>query len=787
MKNPVSHIIGLWKARQNKSHQHLQALLVLTGPLKPYTVQFGLERLVPGVDNVRYDAYIGSEFHSLAGKFIYGLMSAQLKNVGVASPEKVFSRNEKELEAFKLGIINIMQSAINRAKQAREHQVVLLAHTALARMLMNKIREQFEEIVQLYRQTIRKHEVSHTHDLGSVFRVKEDMAAVQQKRMLIIRSTAKELLRFVYDIWEGDLEKSFISNFGKETIPPREFFLNPVFFVDGAIDDFFMMEEYALMSNRVDDPIRYDGVLKLLRELLAISEILPEAAVCGDKDAAPKTGDDAAPKAEETAESHDAMISHIDMLLCRESNIETLFDSYHTKEIFKKAKKDRAPKDEILLLKNKVAAQRRLFDGFYKSCKKSGLLKAVVAAHEIAPVVSEYCPPLLPHDIVNYLIDPAEREKVISKLKRLKSLSGGSVSLKELDRLEKRFAGLSTERRKIHLVNFLRKFSIYHRDFRNFNLLKDGVQSVNLLEDEKTINLSRVNRMLYEFAEPKDASVESKAIRNHVILKADVRGSTEITSQLSRKGLNPASYFSLNFFDPINKILPEYGASKVFIEGDALILSIFEEEETPAGWYGVARACGLAIRILLIVQRYNQQSKQHKLPILEQGIGICYVDGPPAFLFDGDNRIMISSAINRADRLSSCDKVLRGRLAKKHGPFNLYVFSSTTDHGDEGEKGRHIRYNVNGIELEETAFKKLSQEIDLNVVNLSIPEAGREKVKVYTGTFPTKSGRYQRLIIREAHIPELDPITFNMGRVTAKRYYEVCTNPAFYEKVKKLV
>jgi len=109
------------------------------------------------------------------------------------------------------------------------------------------------------------------------------------------------------------------------------------------------------------------------------------------------------------------------------------------------------------------------------------------------------------------------------------------------------------------------------------------------------------------------------------------------------------------------------------------------------------------------------------------------------------------------------------------------------ERGMEEENGQLLRYNVNGIELEEGAFKKLSQEIDLNVVNLSIPEAGRDKIKVYTGIFPTKSGKYQRLIIREAHIPQLDVVTLNAGRVTAKRYYEVCTNPAFYEKVKKMV
>ena len=111
-------------------------------------------------------------------------------------------------------------------------------------------------------------------------------------------------------------------------------------------------------------------------------------------------------------------------------------------------------------------------------------------------------------------------------------------------------------------------------------------------------------------------------------------------------------------------MLAEYDASKVFIEGDAIILSIFESKDTPQGCYSVARACGLAIRILQIVHRYNIKNEENNLPILELGIGICASQGPPAYLFDGDSKIMISPAINLADRLSSCDKKLRKRLKK---------------------------------------------------------------------------------------------------------------------------
>jgi hypothetical protein len=269
-----------------------------------------------------------------------------------------------------------------------------------------------------------------------------------------------------------------------------------------------------------------------------------------------------------------------------------------------------------------------------------------------------------------------------------------------------------------------------------------------------------------------------------VIIKADVRGSTDITQQMNKRGLNPASYFSLNFFNPISELLNDYGADKVFIEGDAIILSIYERENTPGGWYGVARACGIAINMLLIISRYNEKSKKNKLPVLELGFGINYKSSAPTFLFDGEHRIMISSAINLADRQSGCSKVIRKALKNKATPFNLYVFQSETETVvGKTSDDLLLRYNVNGIELNADGFKKLSEEINLVAVECDIPELHKDRFTVYTGTFPTITGRYKRLIIREAHVPKINPETKAVRELTPKKYYEVCTHPKVYQLV----
>jgi hypothetical protein len=255
---------------------------------------------------------------------------------------------------------------------------------------------------------------------------------------------------------------------------------------------------------------------------------------------------------------------------------------------------------------------------------------------------------------------------------------------------------------------------------------------------------------------------------------------------MNERGLNPASYFSLNFFDPISAIISEYNASKIFIEGDALILSLFEHKDMPGGWYSVARACGLAMNMLTIIQRYNEKSRKYHLPILELGIGIAYRDDAPTFLFDGNNRIMISSAINLADRLSSCSKTGRKIFADKKAPFNLYVFQTLSDEAmAHTSDDLFTRFNVNGIELNAAGFEKLSREIDLKLMQGNVKDLFKQQSNVYMGKFPTKGGRLQTLVIREAQVPVVDADTLQLKKISSRKYYEVCTHPKLYALARK--
>jgi hypothetical protein len=277
----------------------------------------------------------------------------------------------------------------------------------------------------------------------------------------------------------------------------------------------------------------------------------------------------------------------------------------------------------------------------------------------------------------------------------------------------------------------------------------------------------------------------SNSIRCHVILKADLRGSTTMTAALIQRGLNPATHFSLNFFDPIRKLIKNFGAEKVFIEGDAIILSLFEYQNAPEQWFATARACGLAKSMLAVVQKQNEVSRAHQLPQLELGIGICYSPEAPNFLYDGDQRIMISSAIGDADRLSSCSWKLRRKYAYQPKLLtHVMVFQQPLSDAFRGEKGMTtFRYNLNGIELEAAAFNKLKKEIALRQFKIRLP-ADEYSTRFYAGKYPDANGETYEVVIREGRVKVWQEENEDYP-LTNTLYYEVVTNKTILNTIKK--
>jgi hypothetical protein len=754
--------------------------------IETYSVQFQLDRLVPGVDNFRYDVYLSPAFCASIRKVVRLLFQKHAKIKKYLDLDKTRSLNIEQDE-FKRLCRDVLHAAVNKAKSESEIQIDLLAQIAVIKKLSEEIQRQHKTIIEDLNQVARKHEISSSEGLSRYIQIKEKLSDIQQNKKSLIRTVGEALFRYFIEVQREDLTEMRGSVLGGDSNLPDDVFANPILHVENPFDDYFMIDEYVLLAHRSIDPDSYQNFLILIRSLfrkilLKMFLAAPSATDLPDpkvKGVDPAFGRAGKSDPESRYEEVDIWLKHVD-------NIPMLFDSFKSRERYKILKEQKETQKNIEDLKKRAKHQDRLLNFIYKKFNKAGLINRITASYEMKTVYNDYCPPLVPQQVLQYLIQPQQRKGIVDQLNRLKKFYGKSYSLLPLKKKIRKLKTISKQGKKKYLIQFLNDFVRYHRDFQNFLMLREALDRIHLLSDKKMIELSRENRILYEFLLPDEQAPEVKPPINQVIIKADVRDSSEIILKMKEKGLNPASFFSLNFFVPITSILFEYAAEKVFIEGDAVILSIFEHEDTPQGWYSVSRACGLAVHMLDIVRNYNMLSRKHKLPVLELGIGISFYGSPPTFLFDESNRIMISPAINSADRMSKCSKPLYKTMSDKKRPFNLYVFESASTGDTTVKDDLLLRYNVNGIELDADGFDKLSKEIHLESLVCDLPELREGKITVHTGKYPSATGKYRRLVIREGRTPVVAPNDFSIVRQTDKPYYEVCTHPLLIEYIENL-
>ena len=747
-----------------------------TGPVPvAYSAHFSLNRIMPGVDNFHYDVHLSPIFREAASRLIFHLI---LKSSGADYDLEIefdwtTGRNE-----FKQLCCDVMLEAVKRAKiGSREIQIDYLAQVAVCKFLIQEVAHQFEELmIRLNNQVWEYESTDDSEMLLQTLGLKERILAIRHKKNIIVSSVSKEIFDYLLHA-QRLLKDRREANFGAQSLLKDDIFINPLLHVENQKDDYLMLEQYVLLGHRVDDPDKYETLLQLIIELLGRIRI-PHV---NEKKVTVKAV--SSKKAESKGEKKPE-IEHliIDGWIRDVGTVDLLLNYFKTNaEIQEKKGRSNSDSEELSRLETTAKEQKKIFHAFHGKFKHKKLITRIVASFEMKAIYQEYCPPLVPHQVLQFLTSNTARKSLTAYLKRLKTYYGKSVSLVLLKKTIMKIGRLKLKQRNEYFLQFLKGFFSYHRDVENFKLLKKAIDRINLVDDEKTIALSKTNNTLYEFLLPHEQifELDTKPVTSHVIMKADVRGATLITRQLAESSLNPASYFSLNFFNPISEIVAQYGALKVFIEGDAIILTILEREDDTAGKYCVSRACGLAINMLDVIQKYNAKSRKYNLPILELGVGICFQNAPPAYLLDGKKRIMISPAINLADRLSSCNKTLRRVLAGEHKAFNLYVYQAGA-HGDKvlSDDETILRYNVNGIELNEAGFKKLAREIDLTTINCLIPEVRKNPIIIHTGKFPLLTGSFQRLIIREDWALQLNTAAFEvMGKVNRK-YYEVCTHNA---------
>jgi len=801
--------------------------------LKVYAAELPLGSLVVGVDNIHHDVYLSPRWTEQTRVYLLALIR-QISKLTYTVEKSSRPPKGPETAAWKRQLLELLQTSLTRAKYEKKIELDLLLRVALIKFLTQEIGAQFSTLLLEAKEWIRNRgEYFERSEQAHVMKAR--LAELQADRRNIYRQVGQHVYQILAELEDNHLGRARRALFGDEQNSAYEILSNRIAFVENGRDDVLFLEQYVLLGNYLRDRDRFESIDELLIDFLredglASGQGGPLSEARGQHqrltDAALATRAELAALEEERngllrrlergrgvlsrvgigadATQLQAALGEVERrmgpLKSRLEELGPQIEAAKTKAHFLAEEYQNRLGDYL----NEPENARRLFDPDWPGdvssegraarerrlgrwlalLEERGFLPHVLASYELRNIYHDYCPPIHLQQLKKALISREEFDRVAAILKQFPTRQFSMVRIEELGKKLRRYP---REEAKVVALRLANDFLRLRRGMRNYDRLTAAMERIQLIRSESTRDLSRLNNKLYEFLLPSEARPAQDNVLNHAVIKADVRGSTRITQELLARGLNPATLFSLNFYEPVKRILGSYGAAKVFIEGDAMVLAIYETESNCAYQRAVSKACALARQILAIAQAYNERPDSSDLPRLELGVGIAFQGSAPTYWVDSDSRIMISRALNLSDRLSSCSRVARRMLADKAGPFHLFVFQPGVEGSEEDEADEFlIRFNLNGVELNEEGFAKLCDEIALHRVELDCAMPwGRETTTFFLGEAPIGEG-LEPILLRQGFVRQLLP-DGRTGPAGHRAYYEVCTDPQAFEMVQALL
>ena len=798
--------------------------------LKSYNTTIPMGSLAIGVDNIHHDAFLSPKFVQASRDYLFDLIRQSTKATYFAGIE-LRTVKAPDNAAFRKLMTDLLQSALTQAKFHKNIEIDLLFRLALLKFLTLEIANQFANLILEGKEWIRQRG-EHFERSQQAHVIKSRLSELQSARRSVMRSVGQQVAQIVVDVEENVVSKARRALFGDDFAPLYDLLKNRLVFLDGGKDDIFFLEHYVLLGNYVRDPDRFEAMDELFQEFLGDSGlgVGQDPAYVEARQAHQNVLDLAQAMRSEIAnleEQRENLRKRLDRgesflnkflnsadpsdLKASLNDVEARLKHQQTKleetgpqieaarqklEFFTKDYKGKLgdflndPEnakrlfDQTSVAADAGSARGKLLANLLDRLEQQEIVYHVMASYEIRPIVKDYCPPVHLQQLRKALVSKEEMKRVEGVLKQVPARQ---LSLKPIEELSKKIRRYSREEKLSFVVRFTADFLRLRRDLRNAEHLTTCMERVSLITTEQARELSRINNRLYECVLPDEAKPNQDHVVSHVIIKADVRGSTRMTQDLLSRGLSPASHFSLNLHEPVKKLLDRYAAKKVFIEGDAIILAIFETESNQAYARAVAKACILSRQILTVCNSYNDRAVTTDLPALELGLGVAFQGSAPTYWTDGDSRIMISKALNLSDRLSGCAKIAKRLLTGQKTDFSVFQFLTAMEGASAEELDEFlVRFNMNGIELNEEGFQKLSEEISMDSIETKLDMPwGRENVTLHYGEVPMGDS-VELLVLRKGLARELRA-DGTIGVESQHPYYEVCTSAALYDLVAALI
>ncbi len=731
-----------------------------------------LDRFPLGVDNAHIDVLIPVDLQEAVRAWVAGLVREEVHrgfwHDGEARPDR------EAAELLRSRYLAAGRTVVQETRRRARQEWVQLYMLAMLKSLLAEVDRALGEL----REAV-EHERSEAgaRVSGRALTLHERLVSLSRHHGLVRYRCAQQVLRQWARLEQTSLRKLRETVLGVAWPVSETLLFNPLFALGGLGVDESFLQHYALVLR---DPASCDQVQQVILETLG--DWLPDGVVAGR---GIETSNEPTPRGRVEQGSLPGYVD-VERRLRQlvgtselSSKVQNWFDDPDNLAVLLGGRDTGAPVAGPWRHAQWQRQQARMIGALISRLRRTGLLHRAAASY----VLVETFPATGLKDSAATLLDFLAGDLNRHQLqRRLESAAGGLDSARLVKQaqlaarqVKRALSGDGARQVALRLACDLARL---RRDLKLSWLGYRAMDAMRLLGDPQEITLSRANGLLQNFEQGAVQTGDADII-GHVILKADVRGSTGITALMRDRNLNPAAYFSRNLYGPINALLKRYGASKVFVEGDAVILMLLERHDMQLA---VARACGLARKILGVIQAKNAESRRHGLPELEIGLGIAYSDEPPTYLYDEGHRITISPAINRADQLSSCHpttKALDSPVLR--ASLGLEVIHPVSQ-GRQPTKDMEdlLRYNANGIELDAPAFQRLKGELTLEE---RTPGEDAPPGRYHVGRFHDAAGTAHWLVVRETPLWLLVGNELIPGDEQGRCFYEVVSNPELIQRV----
>ncbi|MEN8178976.1 MAG: hypothetical protein ABFS39_10180 [Pseudomonadota bacterium] len=754
-----------------------------------------MQRFQTGIDNLHVDVVLSKKFQAILSDLVHKMVIEDLARQGYSITGKPLTKDN--FDAFRDVYRDLLEGALDQGNgNIPVTDLVLLLQITLLKVLLTS---PSEVLSKLRGQLKRDADLPARDNDGRSLELHERLVSIAKYEPGILYRTLRRLFKVVQEMETRELRKIRKSVVGTSWVIPKQLLFNPLLHLPNLSFEEYLMNHYPIICMDRDEERFFVLTNRLFCEVF--DDFLPDWAYPAKTNGSSSNESGNLEKFKvrdrewrggfsEFLDGHRLLEQSLQeeefknlrySWLDTPNNIDLLFQKSSGAQWFKGLLGHGGANPGHDQDPDWTGFRKKTVSDLLKRLQKTGILRRAIASYRTPRLYRQLNERVPLRDIYQYLSGVQSRRNLI---KRLNSMTPETAdeAIRALDAVVHYIRRMPASKQEEYANRYLKDFLTFRRDLKLAHFAYQKMSYIRLLGDTESISLSRDNGTLYEFRMGSETDHSDEKVRSHVVLKADIRGSTEITQQLMQKRLNPATHFSLNFFGPINKLLERFNSEKVFVEGDALILTVLEY----TGMAGnqaltVAYACGLACKIISVMESQNQQNRTHDLPKLELGLGISFSGESPAYLYDDRRKIMISPAINQADRLSSCAAELRRNSSWKHSKRHAVEVMKSGD--KTNVKQKLLRYNVNGIDLDPPAFEKLRSEISMHKVPLK--NLSGTYSYYYAGRFIDRMGTSHWLVIREAPIKTLlDDRAVVDSQKDEQYFYEVVTNTDIIGRVK---